>query len=83
MERESPRARLSQELGEKAPTPARLGLQGWQVPRGSGGTGGLWVVGVIPQHPSHSGIQERVCKALSHSWPSKKPSISLGGSVPL
>lgn len=36
MERESPRAWLSQELGEKAPTPARLGLQGWQVPRGVG-----------------------------------------------
>lgn len=40
---------LSQEGGGKAPS-AGLGLQGWQVPRGSGGTGGLQRGGVIPQH---------------------------------
>lgn len=45
------------EGGEKAP-PARLGLQGWQVSGGTGGTGGLWRGGGIPQHPRHSWKQE-------------------------
>lgn len=58
------------EGGEKAP-PARLGLQGWQV---SGGTGGLWRGGVIPQHPRHSWKQEGFAGTESLQ-PLKNPTV--------